>query len=97
MSYLKFPRRAPRNVLESLQGSPREAQKLASMSQKELPRKDQEGARCPGMFYPFFFENVRSDLNPWGSHLGSIFSVDLKHWFRIAFCIIFLYESCPSD
>ena len=54
MSYLKFPRRAPRIVLESFQGNPREAQKLASMSQKELPRENQEGAKCPGMISPFF-------------------------------------------
>ena len=69
MSYLKFPRRAPRNVLESLQGNPREAQKLTNMRQNELPRENQEVARCPGMISPIFFENVRSDLSPWGTNL----------------------------
>ena len=69
VSYLQFPGIAPRNVWESLQERPTEAQKLASMSQNELPRENQEGARCPGMISPFFFENVRSDLSLWGAHL----------------------------
>ena len=39
--------------MESLQGNPREAQKLASMNQKKLPRENQEGARCPGIISSF--------------------------------------------
>ena len=61
---LVFPKRAPESVLESLQESPRTCHETLL----GLPRKDQEGARWQGMIFQLFFENVRSDLNPWGSH-----------------------------
>ena len=41
--------------------------------------KSQRGG--PGSIFPFFFEMMGSDLEPWGGHFWDISGDDLQHWF----------------
>ena len=62
-----FPKRAPESVLESLQESPKDAQDMPRDS-SGTPQEGPGGCQVAGHDFPIFFENVRSDLSPWGSH-----------------------------
>ena len=62
-----FPKRTPERLGSPSRRVPR-TPRTCQETLLGLPRKDQEGARWQGMIFPFCFENVRSDLSPWGSH-----------------------------